>query len=206
MIKTHKIFSVLVATGIALSSGAMAQEATTDETVDVSKDDLSLGEPVDQTPQVGSTYTREAFDEWEMRCVVTGDGNDPCNLYQLLQDESGNSVAEINLFGLPPGGQAVVGATVVTPLETLLTEQVVMSIDGGAEKRYPFSFCAAPGCYSRMGFLQEEVDALKRGNEAKLRIASVAAPATPVILTVSLKGFTAGLAAVIEANDAITIE
>ncbi|MGJ8583179.1 MAG: invasion associated locus B family protein [Marinosulfonomonas sp.] len=206
MIKTRKIFSVLVATGIALSSAAVAQEATTDESVDVSKDDLSLGQAVEQTPQVGSTYTRESFDAWEMRCIVTENGKDPCNLYQLLKDETGNSVAEINLFDLPPGGQAVVGATVATPLETLLTEQVVMSIDGGTEKRYPFSFCAAPGCYSRMGFLQEEVDALKRGNEAKLRIRSVVAPEAPVILTVSLKGFTAGLNAVTEANKAIQVE
>ena len=58
---------------------------------------LSLGQP-----EVGSTYIRETFNDWEMRCIVTPENQpDPCQLYQLLTDDQGNSVAEFNLFDVP---------------------------------------------------------------------------------------------------------
>ena len=43
------------------------------------------------------------FEAWEQRCVRTEDGADPCQLYQLLKDADGNSVAEISMFSLPEG-------------------------------------------------------------------------------------------------------
>ena len=112
----------------------------------------------------------------------------------MLQDQNGNNVAEISIFPLPEGGEAVAGATIVTPLETLLTRQITLSVDGGAAKRYPFTFCAEIGCVSRAGFVQEDVDAFRRGSEAELLIVPVAAPDQTVTLTISLSGFTAGFA------------
>ena len=52
----------------------------------------------------------------------------------------GNSVAEIAIVSLPDSGQAVAGATIVVPLETLLTEQLVMRVDGGQERLLTSSF------------------------------------------------------------------
>ena len=154
---------------------------------------LAIGTP--EGPQVGETYAREAFTDWELRCVKTEDGNDPCQLYQLLKDGTGNSVAEINIFSIPEGQQAVAGATLITPLETLLPPQVRMSIDGGEAKRYPFSFCTQIGCIARLGFTEAELAELKRGASAKVTIVPAAAPDQTVELTMSLSGFTAGFAA-----------
>jgi invasion protein IalB len=162
--------------------------------------DLSLGEEVNAEPQVGDTYLADVQGDWEIRCVRTENGQDPCQLYQLLQDEDGNSVAEIGLFALPEGQQAAAGATIITPLETLLMQQVTIAVDGGTAKRYPFTFCSQVGCFSRVGFTADEVAAFKAGSQATLTIFPAAAPDQPVNLTISLTGFTAGYDAVAAAN------
>lgn len=160
--------------------------------------DLSLGEPVQDEPAVGDPYVRDEFADWDLRCVRTESGDDPCQLYQLLEDQNGNSVAEISIFPLPENEQAAAGATVVTPLETLLTQQITLTVDGGQAKRYPFTFCTQIGCVARLGLLAEEVDQFRRGAEATVRIVPAAAPDQVVTLTISLSGFTAGFSAVAE--------
>jgi invasion protein IalB len=171
-----------------------AEEAPAEETGGLG---LSMG---DEQSQVGRTYTREEHGDWEVRCVHTETGNDPCQLYQLLQDQDGNNVAEISIFPLPPGGEAIAGATIITPLETLLTAQISLRVDSGAAKRYPFSWCSSMGCFSRIGFTADEVLSFRRGASATLTIRPVAAPDQTVDLSISLAGFTAGYEAVAEAN------
>ncbi|MFN0115896.1 MAG: invasion associated locus B family protein [Paracoccaceae bacterium] len=149
----------------------------------------SLGTPVDDT---GKEYTAKTFDAWELRCVKTESGKDPCQLFQLLKDAQGGDVAEFSMIPLPPGQQAVAGATIVTPLETLLTEQVTLGIDSGQAKKYPFAFCTAIGCVSRVGFTADEITAFRKGVKATLTIVPLSAPDQKVALDVSLKGFTAG--------------
>jgi invasion protein IalB len=154
----------------------------------------SLGTPVSEGP--GSEYVKESFDAWDLRCIRSQDGKDPCQLYQLLKDAQGGGVAEISIIPLPPGGKAVAGATIVTPLETLLTEQVTLGLDGAEAKKYPFTFCTAAGCVARVGFTADEIAAFKKGAKAVMTIVPLAAPDQKVNLDVSLKGFTAGFDAV----------
>jgi len=184
------IKSVFLAALLCQASAALAQE-TTAETDAEAQEDLSLGEPVG--PQVGEPYIREEFGDWALRCVKAEEGQrDPCNLYQLLVNSDGISVAEFNMFPLPEGQRAVAGATIVVPLETLLTQQLTISVDGQNARRYPFTFCNRAGCVARVGFTQEEVDEFKRGAAATVRLVPAAAPTEEVVLDVSLTGFTAG--------------
>lgn len=188
------LFAALATTAALSGAQLVAQEAT-DETVTNEEDGLSLGEEVTQAPtepQVGDTYIAAVEGDWALRCLKAEEGNvDPCQLYQLLNDENGNSVAEISMFPIPNGNRAVAGATIVVPLETLLPEQVTLTIDGRNPRRYPYTFCNAAGCVARVGFTQEEVDLFKRGNQAIMRMVPAAAPDEEVSLTVSLTGFTA---------------
>ncbi len=158
--------------------------------------DLTMGQPVDPAaegePQAGQPYDREVFGEWSLRCLRTEDGPEPCQLYQLLLDAEGNAVAEISMFPLPEGQQAVAGATIVAPLMTLLTENLTLSVDGTAAREYPFTFCNAGGCVARVGFTAEEIAQFKSGNSAQLSIVPAVAPDQTVDLTISLSGFTAG--------------
>lgn len=166
--------------------------------------DLSMGVTPNQPPalptkdeaQVGQQYLAANFEIWEQRCAKTEDGKDPCELFQLLKDADGNPVAEFSIFGLPAGGQAAAGATIVAPLETLLTANLAISVDGGKGKLYPFTFCTGYGCVARVGFTADEVAQFKKGAKATVTIVPAAAPEEKVALDISLKGFTAGFDAV----------
>ena len=189
-----KIFKPLLLAGLlAAATGLSAQETTTPPTADVATE-LDMGTAIADPNAVGTPYIRDTFGDWSLRCLRAEAGqNDPCQLYQLLNDADGNSVAEISVFPLPAGGRAAAGATIVAPLETLLTEQLQIAVDGSAARRYPFTFCNQAGCVARVGFTQEEVDQFKRGNKATLRMVPAAAPDQEVVLDVSLTGFTAGI-------------
>ena len=191
----------LAGPGLAQTEAAPAADATEPAAGEAAPaagapKDLSLGAEVAAPDGPGTTYTAATFELWEQRCMRTEDGSDPCQLYQLLKDGEGTSVAEISMFSLPTGGQAVAGATIVAPLETLLTEQMTISIDGATPKRYPFTWCAPVGCIARIGFTQADIDSFKKGAKATMTIVPALAPDQKVILDISLKGFTAGFDAV----------
>lgn len=213
MSEYFKTLLIGAALGAFVASGAIAQtttdttaEATTEtpaaeveapatQEADATRDDgLNTGTEV---VEVGKTYRVSNHGDWELRCIKAPEGTkDPCQLYQLLEDQQGNSVAEINLFSLPKDDKLAAGATIVTPLQTLLTKNVLLSVDGGKAKVYPFTFCTTIGCFSRVGFTSGDVAAFKGGNAAKIVVVPAQAPDQTVELTMSLKGFTAGLKAV----------
>ena len=182
----------------ALPGAAWAQEAQTPVP------ELDLGEPVPvegeaapQQPQDDGTYIRETEGDWAIQCLRVPEGQEePCQMYQLLRDEQDNSVAEVSIFQLQPGGQVVAGGTFVVPLETLLTEKMTIQVDSGQAKRYDFSFCTRIGCYARVGFTEADINAFRRGAVAKVTIVPALAPDQKVTLDMSLTGFTAGYAKV----------
>ncbi|MES2333858.1 MAG: invasion associated locus B family protein [Pseudomonadota bacterium] len=195
----------LTAAPLAAQTTDAPAEGTGTVTADApTQDNLAMGKEVAAADGPGSTYTAASFEAWEQRCVRTESGIDPCQLYLLLKDKNGNSVAEFTIFNLPKGseGPAVAGATFIAPLETLLPAGMMLQVDSAKAKGYPFSFCTQIGCVSRIGFTDEEIAAMKAGGTAKIVIVPFVAPNEKVELTMSLKGFTAGYDAVMAANDA----
>lgn len=182
---------------------APADAATVDTTAPAA-DTLNMGTESNTPPKPltqeeateGQIYQLATFDDWAQRCTKMKDGSDPCELYQLLKDGEGTNVAEISMFALPAGGKAAAGATIIAPLETLLTANLVVGIDSAKPKIYPFTFCAQLGCVARIGFTAEEVAQFKKGTKATITIVPAAAPDQKVELAVTLKGFTAGYEAV----------
>lgn len=184
---------------------ATAEESEPTEEADPSEDessssgesatpDLAMGVEENERGQI---FVKESFGDWQLRCVLDSSDAEVCQLYQLMQDSDGNSVAEINLFPLPEGQQAVAGANIVTPLETLLTASLRLAVDGGQAKRYPYSFCSQAGCFSRIGLTAEEIAGFRRGSAARVTIVPAAAPDATVELSLSLTGFTAGYNALV---------
>ena len=212
MLKTATPFLL----ALMLAMPAFAQETATDETAPAAveaetdpADGLSLGTPLDNAEAptladlaVGQPYVRGESGDWVYRCLrAEGDAVDPCQLYQLLNDANGNSVAEISIFPLAGSGRAAAGATIVAPLETLLTQQLTLSVDGGTARRYPFTFCNTAGCVARVGFTADEIAQFKRGNSAVIKMVPAAAPDETVELSVSLSGFTAGYDGLVQISD-----
>jgi invasion protein IalB len=221
MLKTLKSTTMIVLLGLATQTFAQdtteeapaetgtaeaGTEATTPEETPGAEtpapDDLNLGTPV-TAPQENAPYVREEFADWSLRCVRVAEGPEPCQLYQLLLDADENPVAEIGMFRLPEGGEAIAGANFVAPMETLLPAGVRISVDGGETLSYPYSFCSArgfspllsSGCLARIGFTQGMIDAFRRGRQATITIVPALATDQEVVLTLSLSGFTDGFAA-----------
>ena len=66
-------------------------------------------------------------------------------MYQLAVDQAKNPVAEVSLLKLPEQSEADAGVTVVTPLGTLLTTGVILQVDAGEKRQYPFAWCSQVG-------------------------------------------------------------
>lgn len=204
--KIELIKSLSLIAALSMGTAGFAQDATDTPTEDTTTAEtttedapapqpaVDLGEPVDGERQPGQTYVEKVSGDWERKCIVLpeGRGEDPCQLYQLLKDDTGNAVAEISMGKLPEGGKAVAGATVVVPLETLLTQQLTISVDGAQGRRYPFRFCTQLGCVANIGFTAAEISGFKAGAKATVSIVPAAAPDQRVNLSMSLTGFTAG--------------
>ncbi|WP_137700465.1 invasion associated locus B family protein [Marimonas lutisalis] len=181
-------------TETAETTAESSAEATTGDSQ--MTEGLSMGE--DSAPKVFEPYVKEEHGDWKLQCFPVEEGEEPCQLYQLLKDDQGTDVAEVALFRLPSGGQAVAGATVTVPLETLLTAQLTIAVDGAKGKRYPFSFCSPVGCYARIGFTAADIAAFKKGANATVTLVPAPAPDQKVVLKMSLSGFTAGFNAATE--------
>ncbi|MCA0847627.1 MAG: invasion associated locus B family protein [Salipiger thiooxidans] len=160
--------------------------------------DLTLGETDGGAPDANGeqpeTYIAATHGDWQLQCLRVPEGTDaedPCQMYQLLKDQNGGNVAEVSMFRLSNGGQVTAGGTFIVPLETLLTQKLTISVDGGQAKRYDFSFCTQVGCYARVGFTADDVARFKGGKSAKVTIVPALAPDQQVELDMSLSGFTA---------------
>lgn len=202
LMKTLPLVVLMAMTGSALAqtaetpdASASPPDATSSPIEGPAPDPLALSageEAAPEGPKVGDIYINSEYSDWDLRCIKAEGGKDPCQLYQLLEDAKNNPVAEINVFPLPDGQETAAGATIITPLETLLTQQLSLTVDGGAAKKYPFAWCSQIGCFARVGLSAADVAAFKRGSKATISIVPVAAPDQRVNIEVSLSGFTAG--------------
>lgn len=184
-------FALTLAGTATLALGATALSAQDQSGSGTTGPVLDLGQPVSSGPQLGERYSRATYDDWEMACIKTEQDQDPCSMLQILTDSSGGPMAEFSLFRLKEGGQAVAGATVIVPLETLLPAQLTISVDGAPGKRYNYTFCNPIGCIAQIGFTQDDIDAFKRGAKATVTLIPAPAPDQVINLELSLKGFTA---------------
>lgn len=175
----------------------VASQLSAQSVPSLSDGSLAMGEAVAgqgeaQIPQApNNDVTTEVIGDWELQCAASGPEPRPCRLYQLLRDQTGTPISEVTLFKLAqPEGQAVAGATLIVPLETLLTSQLTMAVDSNNARRYPFAFCNQAGCVARIGFSEADINNFKAGNVAQITIVPALAPDQVVTVEMSLAGFT----------------
>ena len=152
-------------------------------------DSLSLGVPLN-LPKIGEPYLGEKFGDWSLKCIRTKDGNDPCEMTQLLLNDQGQPMSEVSLFRIHEGKGAVAGANIIVPLETLLTTPMIIAFEEGVLKQYPYTFCNAVGCVARIGLTETEIGLMKKGAVAKITVVHISRPKQPITFDMSLKGFT----------------
>lgn len=202
-----RFFLLPAALALTLSPfAALAQDSGTAQPPAVSTGTVEGAPAAGAEGGPGTAYLKATHEDWSLLCVKVAEGTEPCVLSQrgFRTDPDGTQkpVAELNLFPLPAGGPAALGANFIAPLGTLLTENLRLQIDDSPVKVYPFSWCDAEGCVARVGLTTEEVEAMKKGSTLKAVVYPVEAPEEKVELPLSLKGFTAGLEALLAASPA----
>jgi invasion protein IalB len=153
---------------------------------------LSLGKPLETIREPGEIYLAGSKGDWNVRCVTANPGEiDKCEIQQLLFLNENSPIADISIFKLPEGERAVAAANVMVPLETLLTKKFRFAFSEESVKEFPYSFCNQHGCLVRMGLLEEDIEAMKKGSSSDLSITHISSPEDSINLSLSLNGFTA---------------
>ena len=153
---------------------------------------LSIGKPLETLREPGEVYLAGNKGDWNVRCITGNPGeNDKCEIQQLLFLNENTPIADISIFKLPDGEVAVAAANVMVPLETLLTKKFRFAFSEKLVKEFQYSFCNQDGCLVRMGLLEEDIAAMKKGSSSKLSITHISRPESSINLDLSLSGFTA---------------
>ena len=181
-VKNVKLFVICILCFGFNCKGLIAQEAS----------GLSLGKPLETIREPGEIYLAGNKGDWNVRCITGNPGEiDKCEIQQLLFINENTPVADISIFKLPEGERAVAAANVMVPLETLLTKKFRFAFSENSVKEFPYSFCNQNGCLVRMGLLEEDIEAMKKGSSSELSITHISSPDASINLNLSLNGFTA---------------
>lgn len=200
MKSTRSSFLAAAALGLAIAVPAAAQDATAPAAT--ATPDAPAAAPAEAPAAAPEAAPAPAADaapaepeitvtehgEWDVGCLA---GTTNCEMQQVAQDAEGNPVMLVRVVKLPQGSEAPALAIFNTPLGTLLPAGLGFQIDTAEPAALPFEWCVQEGCIVRLGLRQAEVDALKRGRAVNMQVTSIAEPAAPVKLTLSLAGFTA---------------
>ena len=182
LVKRIKFLLICTFFSITNNSILVAQEAS----------GLSLGKPLETIREPGEIYLAGNKGDWNVRCVTANPGEiDKCEIQQLLFLNENSPIADISIFKLPEGERAVAAANVMVPLETLLTKKFRFAFSEESVKEFPYSFCNQNGCLVRMGLLEEDIEAMKKGSSSELSITHISSPKASINLSLSLNGFTA---------------
>ena len=182
LVKRIKILLICTFFSITNNLIVVAQEAS----------GLSLGKPLETIREPGEIYLAGNKGDWNVRCVTANPGEiDKCEIQQLLFLNENSPIADISIFKLPEGERAVAAANVMVPLETLLTKKFRFAFSEESAKEFPYSFCNQNGCLVRMGLLEEDIEAMKKGSSSELSITHISSPEASINLSLSLNGFTA---------------
>ena len=155
-----------------------------EEADNLSIDDTMAGEPQELQP-----YIKETNKDWNLKCIAPKNSIERCEANQIIVNDKKQPVAEISIFKLSDNQVAEAAATIIVPLETNLSEGLILVIQDLEPKKYQFKFCNSLGCYSQIGLIKEEVEALKNKERASIYLKHISSGDQQVIIPISLDGF-----------------
>lgn len=148
----------------------------------------------------GQPYVADIFRDWQIRCIRSEEDSVPdrCEMFQLLEEENGNPVAEFRISAaLIQEEGTVANATLLTPLDTLLSPGLQIRVDDAEPAVVPFAFCREIGCFVQLSLTQENIDQFENGADAQVILFALVRDelgqfgGSPVPTMASLRGFTA---------------
>ena len=153
-------------------------------------DSLSIDDTIMSKPQKTEPYIKERFENWSLKCIKTVNSIERCEANQIIFNQKQQPVVDISIIKLPKGQVAAAAATIIVPLETILSEGLVLAIQELEPKKYQFKFCNSLGCYSQIGLTDDEVEALKRKEKASIFLKHISSGDQQIVIPMSLDGFT----------------
>lgn len=203
---THlsRTFALVAAIGLAApvwaqsdtTTEAPAAEATTAETTaPEATSGVSVSDRPAATEDSADGYLASEHGAWQIRCLHAEDGSDPCQMYQVVKDDKGNSVADMLVLLPGEGEDAAAFIQISAPLSSLLPAGVTVKIDSAAPKRLPYLWCTHRGCVTRAQLTAAELEEFKKGNAFNAVVVPAVAPDKQVTASFSLSGFTAAFEA-----------
>jgi len=161
-------------------------------------DSLSIDDTMMSELQQTEPYIKERFENWTLKCIKPVNSIERCEANQIIFNQKQQPVAEISIIKLPKDQVAVAAATIIVPLETILSEGLVLAIQELEPKRYQFKFCNSLGCYSQIGLTDDEVEALKKKENASIVLKHISSGDQQIVIPMSLNGFTKTFSNVIQ--------
>lgn len=153
--------------------------------------------------EVGEPYIAEIFRDWQVRCIRSDQVEIPdrCEMFQLLEEENGNPVAEFRIAAaLIEEEGTVANATILTPLDTLLSPGLQIRVDDAEPAVVPFAFCRPVGCFVQVSLTAENIAQFENGADTQVVLYALIRDelgqmgGAPVLTIASLRGFTAAFA------------
>ncbi|HPE25301.1 invasion associated locus B family protein [Albidovulum sp.] len=185
-----RTLAIVAAISLAAPVWAQTEAAPAEEQAPVASG-VSVSERPAQGDAEPDGYLSSEHGSWQVRCMHATDGSDPCQMYQLVKDADGNSVADM-LVLLPAEGEDVAAFIQISaPLASLLPAGIAVSVDGAAPKRLPYLWCTQRGCVTRAQMTAPELESLKKGKAFSAVMVPAVAPDKQVTASFSLDGFTA---------------
>ena len=135
------------------------------------------------------------FGDWTVVCAAEAVGRTVCALAQTLVDPAdGALLAEIGLNPVGSGAEAQVVMVLRTPASMLLPVRPAFRVGEGPTVALTWHTCAGESCTALLTLGAEDIAALRRGLTMIVGYQPLAQD-RPLSFPVSLRGITAGLAA-----------
>ena len=161
-------------------------------------DSLSIDDTMMSELQQTEPYIKERFENWTFKCIKPVNSIERCEANQIIYNQRQQPVAEISIYKLPKNQVAAAAATIIVPLETALSDGLIMKIEGFEAKKYHFKFCNSLGCYSQIGLTEGEVEELKKKEKATIFLKHISSGDQQIVIPMSLAGFTKTFSNVIQ--------
>jgi invasion protein IalB len=139
----------------------------------------------------------KVFENWTLKCESAKEPQAPatanqCFIFQnLVLKEGGQRVMHIAIGYLPDNTEPV--ALLTLPLGISLPPGAALTVDTGEPVRFPIERCEPSGCRAGIKIDAKLLERLQKGNKAEVTFHD--GSRRPIKVPLSLKGITAGLAA-----------
>ncbi|KUJ72360.1 invasion associated locus B family protein [Thiomicrospira sp. WB1] len=147
--------------------------------------------PASNAGNQGNPPQSQQHGDWLEVCVQQN-GQTRCQAQQTLQRKTQQGAMRMLQVTVSQDAQGNLGLQLITPLGVNVASGLLLKVDEGKEYQIPFLTCLQDGCLGIHKLDAALLGAMKAGNTAKVAFRPFNQK-KPLVINVSLKGFTAAI-------------